>query len=336
MTTATTENGKRGRGRPKGHRTERVASRRALILQLVRDAAPMRQTVRQIFYRVVSEGAVEKTENGYKKIDWDVLAMRKDGELEWDEIVDSSRSLRSWRGYGGVEEYMEAAANGYTRDLWRGTPWLPYVLCESDSISRALEQPVSQWGAELLALRGLTSATAIYNLVQSATADALRRELPWVNVMVYFFGDHDNSGLVIRDSAEEYMREFTEQAGWDRLNLAYAWENVALNPLQISRYGLPASPNVKRNTSHAVNRRNLGDEVLASTEIEALPVDILHGLVDRCFASLLSEEDRYRLRHLEAEEREYIHPDWRRGREEREFLEAQQDAMDVANRRDCP
>ena len=55
-------------------------------------ARPM--TVRQVFYQATVRGIVEKTENGYAKVQTDLAEMRRDGPLPYGWLADNTRWQR--------------------------------------------------------------------------------------------------------------------------------------------------------------------------------------------------------------------------------------------------
>jgi hypothetical protein len=67
---------------------------RAAIIEVLKVDHP--QTVRQVFYQLVTRGVIEKTEKQYKGTVIRLLGeMRLAGEVRWDWIVDESRCVDS-------------------------------------------------------------------------------------------------------------------------------------------------------------------------------------------------------------------------------------------------
>ena len=62
---------------------------RDALLNIVANMRPM--TVRQVFYQATVRGIVEKTENGYAKVQTDLAEMRRDGELPYGWLADNTR-----------------------------------------------------------------------------------------------------------------------------------------------------------------------------------------------------------------------------------------------------
>jgi hypothetical protein len=69
------------------------------------------QTVRQVFYQLVVRGAIEKTEAEYKGSVIRLLSeMRLDGSVDWDWIVDESRTGQTTRTFETVEDALRDTA----------------------------------------------------------------------------------------------------------------------------------------------------------------------------------------------------------------------------------
>jgi hypothetical protein len=57
------------------------------------------QSVRQVFYQLVTRGIIEKTEAEYQRTVIRLLTeMRLDGQVDWEWIVDESRRVRATHG----------------------------------------------------------------------------------------------------------------------------------------------------------------------------------------------------------------------------------------------
>src|SRR3982750_2305562 len=79
---------------------------KGVIYGVVSQNNPM--TVRQVFYQLVSLGAIDKTENEYKSTVVRLLGiMRLEAELPFGWLVDYTRWMRKPRSYTGMEAALE-------------------------------------------------------------------------------------------------------------------------------------------------------------------------------------------------------------------------------------
>jgi hypothetical protein len=84
-------------------------------------------TVRQLYYRAEVEGlpGIDKTDNGYDKIQRQVLMLRRAGRLPYDDVADLTRWMRKPRRGGSagnravVPKGAVARRRGYCRGLVR-------------------------------------------------------------------------------------------------------------------------------------------------------------------------------------------------------------------------
>ena len=74
-----------------------MAARQAGLHEIIAAMQPM--TVRQVFYQASVRGIVDKTEQGYGRVQRDLVAMRLRGDLPFEWIADNTRWQRkrvSW------------------------------------------------------------------------------------------------------------------------------------------------------------------------------------------------------------------------------------------------
>ena len=117
-------------------------------------------------------------------------------------------------------------------------------------------------------------------------------------MVVVYVGDYDPAGLQIADTLEtkliEHLDYASEDYDLDSPDLTF-WR-VAITEQQIIDYALPTKP-VKTTQSRA--RYDIDQTV----EAEAMPPDILRGIVADAFEPMLDKEVLKHLRTVEASER---------------------------------
>src|SRR5436190_1297815 len=87
------------------------------LYEVVKEHPPM--TVRQVFYRMVTRGLIDKTEQEYKNSVGRMLVnMRVNGMLPFDWIADNTRWMRKPRTYSSMEGALRHTAQSYRRALW--------------------------------------------------------------------------------------------------------------------------------------------------------------------------------------------------------------------------
>lgn len=240
-----------------------------------------RLSVRQLFYQLVSRGAVDKTEQAYKRTCDAAVQMRLDGTLDYRKVTDGHRSRRVVFAHAGLHDALRAAHDLYRRDYWRDQAVHVEVWSEKDALSGVIQPICDAYGAPYVATRGFPSITLLY---ESACAI---QELG-KPATIFYFGDHDASGQSISDGLERDLRHFGADVTVRR---------VALNPDQIAAYRLPTRPGKWTDSRQAGFAARFGD---ASVELDALPPDLLTRLVEGTILSLIDAEAWQRVAAVEA------------------------------------
>ncbi|MEI9401146.1 hypothetical protein [Mesorhizobium argentiipisi] len=77
-------------------------------------------TIRHLFYLMVSQSLIEKTETEYNNVVIRLaLQLRRSGDIPYGKIVDGTRLYRQPRLYDSVAEALGETARLYRRDYWR-------------------------------------------------------------------------------------------------------------------------------------------------------------------------------------------------------------------------
>ena len=239
-------------------------------------------TVRQVFYRLVSSGVIEKTEAEYKNTVCRLLTiMRREGELPFGWIADNTRWMRKPRTYSSLEDVLEQTANFYRRALWDDQDVYVEVWLEKDALSGVLYPITEGWDVPLMVTRGYPSLSFLYS-----AADNIRDI--GKPTFIYYLGDYDPSGVNIPQVVERNLHELAPGA-------SISFQRIAVNPDQIRSMELLTRP-TKMTDSRAKNFRG------ESVEVDAIPPGVLKQLVED---SIVAHVDEQALRTVEiAEESE--------------------------------
>ena len=90
---------------------------REAIFEVLKRDQPM--TVRQLFYRLVSLGTIDKTEAEYKATVCRLTTeMRRAGEIPYGWIADNTRWMRKPRTYSGLKQLLKHTVETYRRAVW--------------------------------------------------------------------------------------------------------------------------------------------------------------------------------------------------------------------------
>jgi hypothetical protein len=265
-------------------------------------AAANPMTARQVFYQVVSQGVIDKTEQEYKQTVVRLLSnMRLDGEIPFGWIADNTRWMRKPRSYSSIEEALRSTAATYRRSLWRNQDAYVEIWLEKDALAGVVYEVTEPWDVPLMVVRGFSSLSFLYEAAQAIQA----QDKP---AFLYYLGDWDPSGVHIDKNIEKRLRQFAPDAD-------ITFERVAVTREQIETMQLPTRPTKKSDSRSKGFKGN-------SVEVDAIPAQTLRDLVTKY---IVQHIDKHALRVMTvAEENEREILSGIAGR----FLEDQQDDED--------
>lgn len=245
-----------------------MQERRDTLTQIVRGGAPM--SVRHAFYQAVGLALVPKTQNGYQKVQREVLRLRRGGLIGYADIVDGTRYVRQSQSHDSISDALYETSRTYRRNLWSDSPYQVEVWAESDSIAGTAWPAVDEWGLPLFVTRGYASETFLWNSARQWYGD----------VVVLYIGDHDPHGVLIEEVARDRMEEFS--------GASVEWRRIAVTAEQVIEYALPTSYG-----GHGV-------------EAEALGADTLRELLRDAITEYVDEAKVGAIRAAEDSEREVL------------------------------
>ena len=269
---------------------------RERIVRLAEASHPL--SVRNLFYQLLTDdgsGAmVDKSEAAYQKVGRLKTQLCRDRAIPWGYFTDSSRISYDNGGYEGLDdpEFTRHCMNLYRRNVWTDTGIYPQLWVESRSLYPTLAGTAREWGVSLYPSGGMSSDSFVYG----AAVEALHMKCD--EMVVMYVGDHDPSGYLISETLETKLTEHLDYAAED-FNLdapELTFWRVAITEQQIADHGLPTKP-VKKTQSRA--RYDIAETV----EAEAMPPDILRGIVADAFEPMLDKDLLKHLRVVEASER---------------------------------
>lgn len=238
-------------------KTDMAAIKNAMLAILAEDK-PM--TVRQVFYRLVSIGAIDKTEAEYKSTVCRLLTeMRLDGDIPFSWLADSTRWMRKPSTHDNLGALMQETARLYRRKLWNDQDVYCEIWLEKEALAGVLLDVTDKWDVPLLVTRGYPSISFLH----TAACGIAEQGKP---TFIYYFGDHDPSGVDIQRNVTERLHQFAPGTPIDI-------ERVAVTPDQIEEWLLPLRP-TKKSDTRAKNFQG------GSVEVDAIPPTKLRELAE--------------------------------------------------------
>lgn len=232
-------------------------------------------TLRQLYYQFVARGLIPNSQREYKNLGTAVNDGRMAGLIDWNHIVDRTRSLVRTVGWDSPSDVIYSAARGYTENLWLGQEWHVEVWVEKEALAGVVQRPAQRYQVPWFCCRGYVSQSEMWG-----AARRIRRELngPHQRAAIIHLGDHDPSGLDMTRDIQDRLLGFGASVRVVR---------VALNLDQVRDQSPPPNP-AKLTDSRAEGYiSDWGDAVMddngdaISWELDALTPQYLDDLIDR-------------------------------------------------------
>jgi hypothetical protein len=227
--------------------------------------------------------------------------MRRSGELPYTWISDNTRWMRKPRSYTGLADFIDRHQQAYRRSLWAESRTYCEVWLEKEALAGVVLGVTGTYDVPLMVSRGFASESYLYSAADTIT-DQLSNEGVAEQAVIYYFGDHDPSGLHISTSIEAGLRRLCAQLlnGFDPDMLLF--ERVAVTEDQIADLDLPSRPTKTKGNTHAKG----WPDGRPSVELDAIPPDELRYLVQFCIEQHVDPVQLDRIQVIEAAEREQL------------------------------
>lgn len=257
---------------------EMLAWRRQLIAVLAEGPHPL--TLRQLFYRCVSRGLLEKTENAYTALSLEFTNFRVDGEVPWAWLADNTRTVReaSRRDHTTIADAKQQALqllrdadDYYFQSPWHDYPYDVQLWLEKDALASTLHGVVDRYGVGLWVARGFSSVSFLHDAAEAISASGKFTK-------ILYLADYDPSGVMAMQAGMRRLDELCEQKG----HVEVQWRQVALTQEQVAEWDLPTRPTKPSMHSKKWEGGN-------SVELDAIPPQQLQELVAEAIEEVMSE-----------------------------------------------
>ena len=243
------------------------------------------QSVRHVFYRLTDPRLaepVDKSDNGYQRVQRRCLALRRSGRIPYTWISDSTRRGYHVYTFNGPGEFIRRYASLYRAQLWTEHEPHVEVWVESRSLAGVLVGTCRDAAVSLYPAGGFTSATLAYE----AAMEIDRRKR--ARAVVLYVGDHDPAGVLIDQSIEAELRS--------HLATPLEFHRLAVNEEQIAELDLPTKPRREK------DKRRL--DITETVEAEAIPAAYMRQMVSEAVLAYLPDGALHAAKVAEESERD--------------------------------
>lgn len=242
-----------------------------------------RLTLRQLYYQLVSRAMIENTVRSYKNLGNLVSDARQAGMIDWKMIEDRNRSTVCPAHWESPAEIARAAAQQFRVDKWADQPYHVEVMVEKDALSGVLEPTCRTLDVGLTANKGYSSSSTMYEIGKRLAGHWAGSQ--WAaakNIVVFYLGDHDPSGIDMTRDVEERLRMYSGVA-----TRSLQVERLALNFDQVEQWGPPENPAKETDSRFEAYAEEYGE---SSWELDAVEPRTLADLVEEAVYKYRDED----------------------------------------------
>jgi hypothetical protein len=268
-----------------------MEERAAFLINYAEQSGPV--TVRGLYYQaeVALLPGVDKTENGYNKVQRQVLLLRRAGRLGYGHISDATRWMRKPTTYDSIEDALSETARTYRRNLWRDINVYIEVWVEKDALAGVIYPITNEYDVPLMVSRGFASETFAFEAIAQRASDP--REYH-----VYYFGDFDRSGQDAARTLREKLERFAAELPQCRCRVIF--HLMAITEEQVNELTLPTRPHKRQTAADRAWPHEF------ACELDAMPPNVLRALVRHCIERHLPQHQLEILKIAEESERSIL------------------------------
>lgn len=221
-------------------------------------------TLRQLFYRLVSEQWIPNTKSMYGYLSAKTAKARRDGWFP--DLLERGREIYRRQSFSGIDELQRHALSIYGLDRSKNQPWNIYLGVEKAGMLEQLWRWFGHLGVRIFAAEGYASQTQVSDICDQLLNDGRQS-------LLIYAGDFDPSG-------EDIYRDVVE-----RTMVFAKTVQVALTSGQVMKYQLPES--IGKTTDTRAKAFEAKHGRLVQVELDALDPNILRQLyqdaLDQCW-----------------------------------------------------
>ena len=219
-------------------------------------------TLRQLYYQFVARDIIANRQSEYSRLGSVINDARLAGLIDWNSIVDRTRSYEALGHWDSPADILRSAANSYHINLREDQDEYLEVWVEKDALVGVIEKACTPLDVGYLSCRGYVSQSAMWRAAERFKDAETQYETTLIHL-----GDHDPSGIDMTRDIQDRLRMFGSSVVVKR---------IALNMDQIEEHQPPPNPAKTTDSRYEAYIAEYGDE---SWELDALDPRILVELI---------------------------------------------------------
>lgn len=278
---------------------------RALIgkaIELLEAERPM--TLRQLYYRLISAGALKNKQAEYQRLGAVMTRVREAGDVPRNWLVDHTRATLKPSSWSGLADFADTVREAYRKDFWASLPHHVEVFVEKDAVAGTIQPITSKYDVALRVCRGYSSVSFAGEI-----ADLWSQiEKP---IYAYYLGDFDPSGFDLERDLREKLARYSGLNTFERDiyeqhavgQLAFCWVRLGVCLSDFDQLDLIRLP-VKKSDNRAKGFvEEWGNDC---AEIDAIPPTELRERVEQAILGHIETKRWKRLLAVEKAEQETL------------------------------
>ncbi len=249
-------------------------------VNIIIEETPIKQTLRQIWYRLLSKQILENNDNDYQRLSKTVVKGRKLGLIPHDKIIDPERHRELKEYYyttpGDFFEHKKSydSLKGYLTNYyihkWHNQPEYIEIWTEKAALVTVFEPIIRKYGVTFIVCKGYASYTILLESAKRIKEECKEREIKRCTIL--YFGDYDPSGKSILDVVRKELKD---------LETTIELVDIALTEAQIDYFDLPLIKLKKADTRYKWFLENYGKYGPQGCELDALEVEVLQNIIEK-------------------------------------------------------
>lgn len=257
-------------------------------------------TVRGVCYKLFVAKLIDSmAKANTRKISRMLVWAREQGEIDWESIVDESRSMETVSQWRDLQSYAGVIERSYRRDFWAHQRNQVIVISEKATVAGILRPVLDEYGVTFFPVHGFNSATKMHDLAEQIGRGAADEDHQQHFILLYV-GDHDPSGMYM---SEVDLPGRLKRYGADDFE---AWIGKSFTLKRIALTGddiddLPPFEAKSQDPRYGWYVETYGEE---AWELDAMDPNELRGRVQREIRRYVNRGDWKRHKQIEKAQRE--------------------------------
>lgn len=245
-------------------------------------------TLRQLYYQFVSrdwfpdswkDPATGSTNNdkSYDKLGDIVSDARRAGLIDWEAIVDRTRTLRTVATWEDPAEIVNGCSRQFKIDMWGRQRYRPEIWVEKDALVGVLEVACRDWRVPYSSCRGYVSDSMVWAAARRLAEHESKGQVP----IVFHLGDHDPSGIDMSRDIFDRINLFAE------CPVEIEVRRIALTHAQVLEVNPPNNPAKVTDARFRGYRQQYGAQCW---ELDALSPQYIRDLIENEIRDIVDDD----------------------------------------------